>query len=475
MCIDNRQLNKVTVKNKYHLARIDDLFDQLQGASMFMKLINVVFQPYLDFFVVVFIGDILVYSKTEADHDRHLRISFSTIASLLTRLTRQSVSFQWFYKCEESFQNHKTLLTSALVLTLTREGVDFTLYCDASRVKLGGVLMQKGKVIDYASRQLRTHERNYPTHDLEFATVVFVLKLWLDHLYGVHCEAFMDHQSLRHIFIQRDLNLRQHRWPELLKDYDFTILYHPGKANVVVVALSRKTFIMESLSAISVEERPLTKDVQRFVCVSLMMRCCLIRDKLRKGETNETVLDSDGVLRIRGKIYVPKVDQVHLFDLGSGQVYGRKALQHGLGTRLEMSTTFHLQTDGLSEQTIQVLEDMIRACALYGRQCRSPITWFDSTEMDSLDTDFLRDAMKQLRKYMPDESHILSLDSVELGPYLYFEEELVAILDRRVWKLRTKEIALVKVQWKYRTIGEASLLRRSCCLNNLLLSEGSVT
>ena len=106
------------------------------------------------------------------------------------------MSFQWSDECEESFQKLKTLLTSAPVLTLPEEGVDFTVYCDASGVGLGGVLMQKGKVIAYAFRQLKYHEKNYPTHDLKLAAVVFVLKLWRHYLYGVHCEIFTDHRSL---------------------------------------------------------------------------------------------------------------------------------------------------------------------------------------------------------------------------------------------------------------------------------------
>ena len=93
--------------------------------------------------------------------------------------------------------------------------------------------MQKGKMIAYASRQLKSNEKNYPTHDLELAAVVYVLKLWRHYMYGVNCEIFTDHWSLQYIFGQRDLNLRKQRWLELLKDYDVTILYHPGKTNVV--------------------------------------------------------------------------------------------------------------------------------------------------------------------------------------------------------------------------------------------------
>ena len=103
--------------------------------------------------------------------------------------------------------------------------------------------MQQGKVVAYASRQLRPHEVNYPTHDLELAAVVHALKLWRHYLIGNRCEVFSDHKSLKYIFTQTDLNLRQRRWLELIKDYDLGVNYHPGKANVVADALSRKAYI----------------------------------------------------------------------------------------------------------------------------------------------------------------------------------------------------------------------------------------
>lgn len=120
-------------------------------------------------------------------------------------------------------------------------------YCDALKMGLGGVLMQNGKVVSYASRQLRIHEKNYPTHDLELAAVVFVLKVWRHYLYGSRFEVFSDHKSLKYLFDQKELNMRQRRWLELLKDYDFGLNYHPGKANVVADALSRKTLHMSTL------------------------------------------------------------------------------------------------------------------------------------------------------------------------------------------------------------------------------------
>ena len=332
MCIDYRQLNKVTIKNRYPLPRIDDLFDQLQGAShfskidlqsgyhqlkikredipktafrtryghyeflvlpfgltnvpaAFMDLMNLVFKPYLDKFVVVFIDDILIYSKSHVEHGEHLRIvlqtlrthqmyaklskcefwlnsvsflghviskkgvqvdpkkvdvvsnwhrptnvtvirsllgmagyyrrfvkDFSRISTPLTRLIRKQVKFEWDDTCEQSFQKLKDCLTTAPVLALPTDQGGMTVYCDASRVGLGCVLMQNGKVIAYASRQLRRHELNYPTHNLEMAVVIFALKIWRHYLYGEKCEIYTDHKSLQYIQQQRDLNLRKMRW-----------------------------------------------------------------------------------------------------------------------------------------------------------------------------------------------------------------------------------------------------------------------
>ena len=117
------------------------------------------------------------------------------------------------------------------------------MYCDASKDGLGCVLMQEGRVIAYASRQLRRHELNYLTHDLELAAVVHALKIWRHYLYGQQCDIYTDHKSLKYIFTQNELNMLQRRWLELVKDYDMEIHYHPGKANVVADALSRISYV----------------------------------------------------------------------------------------------------------------------------------------------------------------------------------------------------------------------------------------
>ena len=138
-------------------------------------------------------------------------------------------------------------MTTAPILILPNPSEPFVVYCDASLIGLGGVLMQEGKVVAYASRQLRVHEKNYPTHDLELSAVVFVLKIWRHYLYGARFEVFSDHKSLKYLFDQKELNMRQWRWLEFLKDYDFSLNYHPGKANVVADALSRKSLHMSAL------------------------------------------------------------------------------------------------------------------------------------------------------------------------------------------------------------------------------------
>jgi hypothetical protein len=149
-------------------------------------------------------------------------------------------SNEWSQACEEAFQTLKDRLTTAPVLAQPNIHKSFDVYCDASRIDLGCVLMQEGQVVAYASRQLKWHEENYPTHDLELAAVVHALKIWRHYLLGNHCNIYTDHKSLKYIFTQSDLNMRQRRWLELIKDYDLEVHYHPGKANVVADALSRK-------------------------------------------------------------------------------------------------------------------------------------------------------------------------------------------------------------------------------------------
>jgi hypothetical protein len=167
---------------------------------------------------------------------------FSKIAKPMTKLLEKNKAFEWKKECQASFEELKKRHTSLPVLVLPDLTKKFDIYCDASRQGLGCVLMQERQVVCYASRQLRKHEENYPTHDLELAAVVHALKIWRHYLIGHRCEIYSDHKSLKYIFTRNDLNLRQRRWLELIKDYDLGINYHLGKANVVADTLSLKKY-----------------------------------------------------------------------------------------------------------------------------------------------------------------------------------------------------------------------------------------
>jgi hypothetical protein len=862
LCIDYRELNRVTIKNKYPLPRIDDLFDQLQGAqvfskidlrsgyhqlkiksedipktafrtryghyeflvmpfgltnapAVFMDLMNRVFHEYLDRFVIVFIDDILVYSKSLEEHEDHLRIvlqilrdkklyaklkkcefwlnqvvflghvvskdgitvdpskieavvswdrptnvsevrsflglagyyrrfveGFSRIAAPLTHLTRKNAKFEWKEECEKSFQELKQRLVTAPVLTIPSSSGGFVIYSDASRKGLGCVLMQHGRVVAYASRQLKNYEQNYPTHDLELAAVVFALKIWRHYLYGEKCEIYTDHKSLKYFFTQKELNMRQRRWLELIKDYDCSINYHPGKANVVADALSRKSSGFSA--ALLTTQKEIINDLERMgievvmghsgaYLASLSIQPTLIErikllqsgdsqlvkimDEVRSGKKPMFNISDDGVLKFGNRLCVPNdpsikkdiLEEAHRssytihpgstkmyrdlretfwwnnmkreiaqfveqcltcqqvkvehqrpsgllqslpipewkwehisMDFVSGlprspkghdaiwvivdrltksahfipirmnysldqlaQLYIEeivrlhgipvsivsdrdprftsrfwKSLHKALGTNLNFSTAFHPQTDGQSERTIQILEDMLRACvldlkgswanhlclvefaynnsfqssigmapyeALYGRKCRSPICWDEvgvrkilgpeiiqrtcekvdlirerlrtaqsrqksyadkrrkDLEFEVGDMVFLRVApmkgvmrfgkkgklsprfvgpfeilekigpvayrlalppalsgihnvfhVSMLRKYIPEPSHVLSYDQLQIKDDLSYEEVPIEILDRKEHMLRTKSIPLVKVLWRNHALKEAS-------------------
>jgi hypothetical protein len=177
-----------------------------------------------------------------AGYYRQFIKDLSKIAKPMTRLLEKNKDFNWTEECQASFEELKKRLTSAPMLILPDISKTFDIYCDASWYGLGCVLMQDGKVVSYASHQLRKHEENYPTHDLELAAVMHTLKIWRHYLIGHRCEIYSDHKSLKYIFTQMDLNLRQWRWLELIMDYDIGINYHPDKANVVANALSHKKY-----------------------------------------------------------------------------------------------------------------------------------------------------------------------------------------------------------------------------------------
>ncbi|GKA20620.1 putative reverse transcriptase domain-containing protein [Tanacetum coccineum] len=264
-CIDYHELNKLTVKNRYPLPKIDDLFDQLQGSSVYSKIdmrsgyhqlsikeedipITAFRTWYGHFKFQVTPFGLTNAPADEEEHGNGFHVDPSKIEAIKSwaapttpmGLTQKDKKYEWGKEDEEAFQTLKQKLCSALILALHERTEDFVVYCDASLKGYRAVLMQREKVIAYASGQLRVHEENYTTHDLELGAVVFALRLWRHYLYGTKFVVFTDHKSLQYILNQKELNLRQRRWIELLSNYDCEILYHPRKTNVVANALSRK-------------------------------------------------------------------------------------------------------------------------------------------------------------------------------------------------------------------------------------------
>jgi hypothetical protein len=175
-----------------------------------------------------------------AGYYRRFIPNFSKIAKPVTELLKKENKYVWSGTCDEAFKHLKMLLTTSPVLAYPDMTKPFNVYCDASSSGLGGVLMQEGQDISYSSRQLRRHEEHYPTHDLELAATVMALRTWRHYLLGNVFHIYIDHKSLKYIFTQPDLNMRQRWWLELIKDYELEVHYHPGKANIVADALTRK-------------------------------------------------------------------------------------------------------------------------------------------------------------------------------------------------------------------------------------------
>ncbi|GJS86979.1 putative reverse transcriptase domain-containing protein [Tanacetum coccineum] len=249
----------------------------------------------------------------------------------MTKLTQKSVKFDWGEKTEAAFQLLKQKLYSALILALPKGSENFVVYCDASHKRLGAVLMQRKKVIAYASRQLKVHEKNYTTHDLEPGAIVFALKMWRHNLYSTKCVVFTNDKSLQHILDQKELNMKQRHWLELLSDYDCS-----QKGEVKVGGSPEiPQWKWENITMDFVTKLPKTAVDQDTIWV--------IIDRLTK---------SDHFLPMREDDTLQKLTRQYSMD---------------------MSTAYHPETDGQSERTIQTLEDMLRACALNFGKDENPL------------------------------------------------------------------------------------------------------
>uniref|UniRef100_A0A2N9FDG8 RNA-directed DNA polymerase n=1 Tax=Fagus sylvatica TaxID=28930 RepID=A0A2N9FDG8_FAGSY len=568
LCIDYREINRVTVRNKYPLPRIDDLFDQLQGAQIFSKidlrsgyhqlkikpddvpkttfrtryghyeflvmpfgltnapaafmdLMNRVFKPFLDQFVVVFIDDILIYSKSKEDHERHLR--------LVLQVLKEKKLYAKLKKCEFWLDS-----VAFLGHVISKDGISV----NSKKVEVVVKWNRLNNVTEIRSfLGLAGYYRRFVEGFSRLATPLTRLtqkEIWRHYLYGVQCEIFTDHKSLKYIFTQKELNMRQRRWLELIKDYDLIIKYHPRKANVVADALSRNS--TGNLAAMLTTQRRILKDLRKLrievrlhepgaQLANLRVQPTLVErikvaqagdPQLQKmklmvesGAPSEFCIHEDGSLRFGNrlcvkiehqrpggllqplpipewkwehismdfvtgfprtpsgndsiwvivdrltksahflaikvglslerlaKLYVNEIMRLHGVPITIVSDRDRrfvsqfwKKLHMAMGTNLNFSIAFHPQTDEQSERTIQILKDMLRACAidfrgsweehlplvefaynnsyqasiqmapyeaLYGRKCRSPICWDDIGERKILGPEIVQHTVDKIQ------------------------------------------------------------------------------
>ncbi|GKD31666.1 putative reverse transcriptase domain-containing protein, partial [Tanacetum coccineum] len=427
-----------------------------------------------------------------AGYYRRFIENFSKIAKPLTKLTQKTKEFVWEEEQEEAFQTLKNKLCDVPILSLPEGTENFMVYFDASHKGLGCVLMQRDKVIAYASRQLKKHENNYTTYDLELGAVVFALKIWRHYRYGIKCTVFTDHQSLQHILNQKLLNIRQRRWIELLSDYDCELKYHPDA------------------------QKEAMKDEN-------------IEDEALSGAAHKIETWSDGLRYLNGRAWIPKInnlrkvvmDEAHRsrysIHPGADKMYkdvkeyywwpGMKkdiALYVGKCLTCAKVKAEHqkpsgllqqpeIPIDGQSEGTILTMEDMLRACVInfgemgdrqlirlkiiqetvdkittikerlrtarsrqksYADNRRKPLEISPIAYRLELPQELseIHDVfhVSNLKKCLTDETLAVPLKELHITNKLQFIEEPLEIMDREVKRLKHNRIPIVKVQWNSR-------------------------
>nr|GEU70563.1 hypothetical protein [Tanacetum cinerariifolium] len=447
MCIDYIELNKLTIKNRYHLPRIKDLFDQLQGACCFSKIdlrlryhqlrvreediLKTVFRTrygHFEFTVMPF--GLTNAPALEEEHEAHLK----TILDLL----KEEKLYAKFLKCEfwlkevqflghviHSFlrlagyyrrfiENFSKIAKPLTLLTQKKKAYvrgdkqeeAFRILKEKLYQGFGNGLMRRGKVITYASRQLKIHEKNYTTHDLELGAVVFALKTWRHYLYETKSVIYTDHKSLRYLFDQKELNMRQRRWIELLSYYECKIKYHPGKENVVADALSRK-------------ERLKPRQA--------------LAESLRGLETHFKRRD-DGGIYFFDRIWIPSVGGIRILIMDEAHT-SRYSVHLG-ADKMYYDLRYLYWWPGDYRKIVQIKE-MLKTTRSrqksYADKRRKPL-------------EFKVKDRVLLKKYLADSDLQVPLEEIKIDDKLYFVEEPVEIVDKQVKKLKRSWIPIVKVR-----------------------------
>ncbi|GJW13012.1 putative reverse transcriptase domain-containing protein [Tanacetum coccineum] len=411
MCIDYRELNKLTVKNRYPLPRIDDLFNQLQGSSVYSKIdLSSSSESRID-------------SQGLAGYYRRFIEGFSKIAKPMTKLTQKKVKFEWGDKQETAFQLLKQKLCSAPILALPEGSEDFIVYCDASIKGLGVVLMQREKVIAYASRQLKIHEKNYTTHDLELGAVVFSLKLWRYYLYGTKCTVFTDHKSLQHILNQKELNMSASiERRATIKGFDPSSL---------TIGLNLPKQFLDAQTEAKKPKNIKNEDVGGMLVKILKIQRSLGRNVNHRAERNSMLQWQELVAMLWSEVGKKEVQLTGPEIVGDKvmlKVSPWKGVVH-FGKRGKLNPRYVrpfkvLEKVGEVAYKLELLEELSRVHNTFH--------------------------VSNLKTCHADEPLAVPLDGLHFDDKLQFVEEPVEIMDNEVKRLKRSRTPIIKVRWNSR-------------------------